>query len=230
MSESNGKAVAVVKTAQNSVLVRMAERFKLEPAVFAATVKATCMPNGGQGVTNEQFAAFLLVADQYGLNPLTKEVHAFSGKGGGVVPIVGIDGWYKLMNSHPQFDGIEFEDTREAGKLVSVTAKIHRKDRAHPTSVTEYMSECVRGTDPWKQWPARMLRHKAAIQCARAAFGFSGIVDPDEGERIVATEVQATVERKSATNLEEFTAQLAESKPAADLADVAVEVPHEVVQ
>ena len=31
-----------------------------------------------------------------------------------------------------------------------------------------------------------MLRHKALIQCARYAFGLSGIVDPDEAERIIA--------------------------------------------
>jgi RecT family protein len=46
------------------------------------------------------------------------------------------------------------------------------------------MAECVRATDPWKKWPNRMLRHKAAIQCARYAFGFSGIMEPDEYERM----------------------------------------------
>ncbi len=30
-----------------------------------------------------------------------------------------------------------------------------------------------------------MLRHKAMIQCARLAFGFTGIYDQDEAERIV---------------------------------------------
>jgi hypothetical protein len=42
---------------------------------------------------------------------------------------------------------------------------------------------CFRNTDPWKQWPRRMLRHKAAIQCARVAFGISGVMEPDEAER-----------------------------------------------
>ena len=45
------------------------------------------------------------------------------------------------------------------------------------------MAECKRNTDPWRQWPNRMLRHKATIQAARYAFGFSGIADPDEAER-----------------------------------------------
>ncbi len=30
-----------------------------------------------------------------------------------------------------------------------------------------------------------MLRHKAMIQCARIAFGFGGIYDADEAERII---------------------------------------------
>jgi hypothetical protein len=30
-----------------------------------------------------------------------------------------------------------------------------------------------------------MLRHKALIQCARYAFGFSGIIEQDEAERII---------------------------------------------
>ncbi len=33
-----------------------------------------------------------------------------------------------------------------------------------------------------------MLRHKATIQAARYAFGLSGIYDPDEGERIQASD------------------------------------------
>jgi hypothetical protein len=34
-----------------------------------------------------------------------------------------------------------------------------------------------------------MLRHKAMIQCARLAFGFGGIYDQDEAERIAEIEI-----------------------------------------
>ena len=48
------------------------------------------------------------------------------------------------------------------------------------------MNECFNGNkEPWKRWPRRMLRHKAYIQGARIAFGFSGIYDEDEAQRIV---------------------------------------------
>lgn len=175
-------AVAAAPT-KKSVLMDMASRFGMEPAAFEQTLRATVMPSDKE-VSREQFAAFLLVAKEYHLNPLTKEIYAFPGKGGSIQPIVSIDGWMRMINNHPDFDGMEFEDTLEDGKLVSITCKMYRKDRAHPISVTEYMIECRRDTDTWRKWPARMLRHKSAIQAARYAFGFSGIYDEDEAARI----------------------------------------------
>lgn len=173
---------ALVTTQPKSVLVDMAARFGMQPNALEETLRGTV---GLKNATREEFAAFLLVAKQYSLNPLTKELYAFPGKGGGIVPIVSIDGWMRIINDHPQMDGLEFDDhADEAGKLTSITARIYRKDRAKPIAVTEYMAECRRDTDTWRKWPARMLRHKAAIQAARYAFGFAGIYDPDEGERM----------------------------------------------
>lgn len=166
---------------QTGVVAAMARRFDMDPRAFEMTLRATVVP---KECSKEQFAAFLLVAKEYDLNPITKEIYAFPSKGG-IQPIVSIDGWMKLMNSHPQFDGIEFEDQlTDDGRVISITARVFRKDRSHPISVTEYLAECSRSTDPWKQFPRRMLRHKAAIQAARYAFGFSGIVEPDEAERL----------------------------------------------
>ena len=175
----------VTTAPKKSVLLDMATRYGMEPAAFEATLRATVMPSNQQ-VSREQFAAFLLVAKEYRLNPLTKEIYAFPGKGGSIQPIVSIDGWMRMINNHPDFDGMEFVDNlAENGTIMSITCKMYRKDRAHPVSVTEYMAECRRDTDTWRKWPARMLRHKSAIQAARYAFGFSGIYDEDEASRIV---------------------------------------------
>ncbi len=183
--------------AKRSVLLAMASRFGMEPAAFEQTVRATC---GCAGATREEFAAFLLVAHEYGLNPVTREIYAFPKKGGGVQPIVGIDGWMRMANAHPHFDGIETTFEHDvAGKLVSATAIVYRKDRRHPVVVTEYLAECVRSTDPWKM-AHRMLRHKAAIQAIRYAFGFAGIMEPDEAEAIAVRE-QATPEPRAVQQL-----------------------------
>ncbi|MEM7300691.1 MAG: RecT family recombinase [Pseudomonadota bacterium] len=173
--------LAVVESGKQGIVATMAGRFSMQPEAFASTVKKTVMPNGE--CTNEQLAALLMVAREYDLNPLTKEIYAFPNRGG-IQPIVSIDGWMKLINSHPDFDGMRFEDrSDEQGGLVAITCIMYRKGRTHPTEATEYMAECVRSTDPWKKWPRRMLRHKAAIQCARYAFSFAGIMEPDEAER-----------------------------------------------
>lgn len=170
------------------LLASMADQYLLSPEEFSKTVRATC---GLGTATPEQFAAFLIVAKTYGLNPLTKEVYAFPGKGGGIVPIVSIDGWVNLVNSNPQCDGFQFEmDHTPDGRLISCTCTMYRKDRKHPVSVTEYLEECKRATEPWKM-QHRMLRHKSMIQCARYAFGFAGIYDEDEG-RVIADAVDVT--------------------------------------
>ena len=167
----------------STALVKLADRLNVDGAELQNIILNTIMPAGKQ-VSQEQFVSFISVANEYKLNPLTKEIYAFPSKGGGIQPIVSIDGWLKIINQHPDFDGMEFKDnTDDNGKLISITCRIYRKGRAHPTEMTEYMSECSRPTDTWKQWPSRMLRHKATIQAARYAFGLSGIIDPDEAER-----------------------------------------------
>ena len=194
-----------------SLVAKFADKYSIEPNKLMSVLKATCFrqapSKNGQAaeVTDEQMAALLVVADQYGLNPFTREIYAFPDKAKGIVPIVGVDGWARIINEHPALDGFEF---RESEKIVNADddAKpcpewmeiiIHRKDRRHPIIVREYLDECYRPAfkgrgdrgdytvaGPWQSHPKRFLRHKALIQGARIAFGFAGVYDEDEGERI----------------------------------------------
>lgn len=181
-----GESPVVVEKKERSVIAELAARHGMEKQHFVAALKATVVPGT---ITDAQFAAFCMVAAQYNLNPLTKEIYAFPGKGGGIVPIVSVDGWCNIINSNPQMNGMEFVDIKEDGKLVAITCKIHRKDRDVATECTEYMSECKRDVEVWKKWPARMLRHKSLIQCARYAFSLSGIYDEDEAARMDMVDV-----------------------------------------
>jgi phage recombination protein Bet len=167
----------IITTVQSSALSSMATRLSIEPEklmqVLKSTVFSACR-------NDEEMAALVVVANEYGLNPLLKEIYAFPAKGGGIMPMVPIDGWVKLINNRPQLDGIEFVTINDSkGELQAVTCRIFRTDRTKPIEVTEYLSECFRNTEPWKM-KHRMLRHKALMQCARYAFGFSGIHDEDE--------------------------------------------------
>jgi phage recombination protein Bet len=167
---------------QLSVLSKVATKYSMTGGNLLSTLSDTIFPSR-KSATPEQVQALLIVADQYNLNPFTKEVYAFPGKGGGIMPVVSVDGWLKLANSHPMFDGmdIKFEDDKDL-KPISCTCTIYRKDRGHPIQITEYYSENRRMTDPWKTNPHRMLRHRAIIQAIRVAFSFSGIYLPDEVE------------------------------------------------
>jgi len=168
----------------STALAQLSKRLDVSEGELHSIVLNTVMPNSGRGVSNDQFVTFIAVANEYGLNPMVKEIYAFPAKGGGIQPIVSIDGWLKIINNHKDFNGMVFEDVREDGKLAAIKCKIYKKGIEHPVEVVEYMDECKKpNSEPWSKWPSRMLRHKAAIQCGRYAFGLSGIIDPDEAER-----------------------------------------------
>lgn len=182
---------------RKSITETIAARYNMEAAPFEQTVRSTCMPSGT--VTKEQFAAFLLVANEHRLNPLTKEIFAFPGKNGGVIPVVSVDGWARIINENPALNGIEF---KYSDQIVTMPGAkpcpewceviLHRKDRQHPTVVREYLDEvyreATRGPGPWQTHTKRFLRHKTLIQGSRIAFGFAGIYDEDEAHRIIEAE------------------------------------------
>ena len=154
-------------------------------------------------VSDAQLSALLIVANQYKLNPWTKEIYAFPDKKNGIIPVVSVDGWARIINTHPAFDGMDFNFCEEMVVMDGANCPapawtecvIHRKDRAHPTVIREYLDEVYKApfkpkdggytvAGPWQSHPKRFSRHKAMIQCARMAFGFGGIYDDDEAARI----------------------------------------------
>ena len=178
----------------------LAKRFELGDGTgLVETLKATAFK--GQ-VSDAQMTALLIVANQYGLNPWTKEIYAFPDKNNGIVPVVGVDGWARIINEHPQFDGEEFEygpAFTHKGKTVHewIECVIYRKDRSKPTRIREFFDEVSRDNAiPWQSHPKRMHRHKSLIQCARLAFGFGGIYDQDEAEHIAEIEINPMAENK----------------------------------
>jgi hypothetical protein len=199
---SNQLAQQTAAQPRTSALALMGSRLHCDPTKLHQTLKDTVF----KGATDSELLALVVVANEYGLNPLTKELYAFPAKGGGIVPVVSVDGWIRMVNDHPQMDGVEFEAHNDAnGQLEAMTCTIWRKDRSRPIRVTEYLAECQRNTEPWKM-KNRMLRHKTLMQCSRVAFGFSGVTDEDEASdqgqrqatgRVIEPEVNPFAERKA---------------------------------
>ena len=196
-----------------SPLAAMADRLNIDTSELQDIVIKTVMPAKVQ-VSNEQFISFLAVANNYNLDPLKKEIYAFPAKGGGIQPVVSIDGWLGIINGHPQYDGMELDEQfDDKGVIFAVKCSIYRKDRNHPIVITEYLSECIRNTEPWKK-KIRMLRHKSVIQCARYAFGLSGIMEQDEAEAAIEKDItpkKSTLSIPVGTDTE--TGEIPEFKP-----------------
>lgn len=179
-----------------SALQIMAARFNVDPAKLHETLKQSIFPKA----TDAEMLSLVVVANTYNLNIFLKEMYGFPAKGGGIVPVVSVDGWNSLLLRQPDFDGIEFEFTDDAeGNVYSCTATVYVKNRSHAVKVTEYFAECVRPTDPWKNMPRRMLRNRTLCQASRMAFGISGIKHEEEAIEIDAIVTSATSEAPEPT-------------------------------
>lgn len=195
---------------RNSLLIeKIAQKYAIDPNEIGALLKATAFKQVDQ-ITNEQMDALLIVCDQYDLNPFIGEVKAYQDSRGGIIPVVGIDGWNRIANSHPQFDGVEFVysdtfvelDESNVPCHTWIEVVVHRKDRAHPIRVKEYIDECYRVVrdpmtgyvmkTPWQTHPKRSLRHKTQIQGYRIGLSMVGIYDEDEAQRILAAQREDT--------------------------------------
>lgn len=188
----------------------LADKYGVEKDKLLNTLKTTVFrQKDNKQISNEQMMTLLVVANEYNLNPFTKEIYAYPDKEG-IVPVVGVDGWSRIINEHPMLDGIEFGFSEtlttphgsEKTCFEWVECRIYRKDRSKPVCVTEFLDEVYRDPfsgqkdgrsytikGPWQTHPKRMLRHKALIQCARLALGFTGIKDEDEAQRIIENDM-----------------------------------------
>ena len=141
--------------------------------------------------TQADLDRLLMLSERLGLDPLNNEIYATevtqeAGKKSRIVFVVGVDGWSKIINSHPQFDGMKFVESGPGDDELPlyIECTIFRKDRRVATSIREYMYEAHTGHGAWLTHPRRMLRHKAMVQCARACFGLGGVYEQDEAERV----------------------------------------------
>ena len=106
------------------------------------------------------------------LDPLCEEIGFTQYDDGHWQVLITIEGCSKLLNHHPQFNGLVFNqaDTQVEGVPEWIECSIYRKDRVLPITVREYLME-VRGENViWQKMPRRMLRHRALQQCVRLAI------------------------------------------------------------
>jgi len=129
------------------------------------------IPNTPEAV---QHNALRLIS-KHELDPFADEIAIYRYEDGHWQAFITIDGWSKLINSHPTFSGISFTESTElvGGVPTWMGCAIYRNDRVVPIEVKEYLCEIQTEHSIWKEMPRRMLRHRVIAQCARLAFGIS---------------------------------------------------------
>lgn len=156
----------------------------------------------GATATNAEMTVVSSIFAKYDLNPFIREGHAFV-SGGKLQVIIGFDGFVKVMNRQPNFNGVEFVDNFDGKELISVTTKIHIKGRDFPVCTTEYMDEAYQpNSAAWKKFKKRMLRNKSLAQCIRIAFGVADVIDPDEADRIKSSERDITPQTSNVSTVD----------------------------
>jgi len=150
--------------------------------------------------SESDLARLLLTAERLGLDPLNNEIYAVQGGEDPTSPVllvVSLNGWARILNPDPAFDGMHFTESPVALDSVPewIECTIHRKDRGVPTTVREYLCEVRGDQGAWLSHPRRMLRHKAMVQCARVCFGLVGIHDPDEAARVRSARAESEPQR-----------------------------------
>lgn len=175
-------------TSSAKLIGALATRYGVEPQKLMATLKTVVFkPRSNEApISNEELMALAVVANEYQLNPFLKEIYAFRGKTGALMPLISVDGWLRILNRQSDYDGMDVKfgaDIQIPGQKVPLPewceVSIFRKGLAHPVIHREYMVECLMDTDPWRKHPRRMLKHRAVIQGIRYAFGVSGAFDED---------------------------------------------------
>lgn len=133
-----------------------------------------------QLVPSKTILHLLRKARQHQLDPLQEEIALIQYEDGWQV-FISVDGWIKIINRHPAFNGMCFtESPNNSQELpVWIECTIYRSDRAIPTTIREHLIEAQNASEIWKKMPRRMLRHKALQQCARLAMGIA-FIEPRE--------------------------------------------------
>lgn len=159
-----------------------------------------------KGATDPQLRMFLEVCKRTGLDPFLKEIWYVAEKG---IIMAARDGYLRVANENPNFDGIETRVERDEKKIpVKAVCTVWRKDRSHPVICEAYYNEYVKQSPVWKQYPSAMISKVAEVLALKRSFAINGVVSEEEvGEHQGSAEAaRAIAEAKIAGDMPLLTA------------------------
>ena len=175
------------------------------------TIRNTVAPKA----SDDELKMFLSIATTYGLDPFLREIWCVDMNGRNVIT-TGRDGYLKIANRNPNFDGMvsdvvhagdrfmkEGDNIKHVytvsnrGPIVGAYALVYRKDRAHSSYFFAPFSEYNKGFNAWKQYPSAMIQKVAESMALKRAFSISGLVTEEEisnNDNNIQQQVQPTPE------------------------------------
>ncbi|HYT08966.1 MAG TPA: RecT family recombinase [Rugosimonospora sp.] len=164
---------------------------RYDRAEILSTIRQTVC----RGASDPQFRMFIEVCKSTGLDPFLKEIWFVPGVG----IMAGRDGYLRVANRHPQFDGMKTVVERDAKNVpIKAVCEVWRKDRAHSVSCEAYFNEYVKPTPSWKQYPSAMIGKVAEVMALKRSFSINGVVTEEEIGRNPPAPVGVPVEIEAA--------------------------------
>jgi len=95
--------------------------------------------------------------------------------------MAGRDGYLRVANENPMFDGMETKVERDAqSKPVKATCSVWRKDRSHPITCEAYFNEYKKAGNVWQTYPSAMISKVAEVLALKRSFSINGVVTEEE--------------------------------------------------
>jgi hypothetical protein len=167
MQEQLALPIALFNQLIKKEITKTANTLDLEEAELEAWIDLQVM------APRQTLLALLRIAKEHQLDPLKEEVALALYEDTHWQAYITVEGYSKILNHHPAFDGIAFTQSEELTNGIPhwMECTIYRKDRSQPIVVREYFEEVKGEQTIWQKMPRRMLRHRVMAQCARLAVG-----------------------------------------------------------
>ena len=151
-----------------------------------------------EGASDAELKMFLHLSQTYGLDPFAKDIW-FIKAGGRPVIMTSRDGYLKIANRNPHFEGMDgdvvyagdmFKKTKDGvehiynskdrGAPIGAYAIVYRDDRKIPTYCYAPFSDYNKGRGTWHDYPHAMILKVAETMALKRAFSISGLVTQEE--------------------------------------------------
>jgi len=183
------KAIAATVARRESAMRSSAAFLGIPQADLYQAMRGIWTTTKGQDpLTDAEIWLGLRLVGRYELDPFAREIYVTRGKDGPMI-IVGVDGWVRLLNRNPDYDGFEtalIED--DEGNVTAAETTIYSRSRSHPTTYMALASEYANLAGFMHATiPTHMLRIFSLRHAARLFMPLGGVVTEEEMQWMTET-------------------------------------------